>query len=98
MWYVFNKNATFVNLTKIIDWYCKTFTSIKNKNKIKEEAYKTSGQRKKKQQKLQGIKPNVVSLSTFFKQRKLFPKDIVNEALHAYIISEPVNEAVNTLG
>lgn len=49
MWYVFNKNATFVNLTKIIDWYCKTFTSIKNKNKIKEEAYKTSGQRKKKQ-------------------------------------------------
>ena len=49
MWYVFNKNATFVNLTKIIDWYCKTLTSIKNKNKIKEEAYKTSGQRKKKQ-------------------------------------------------
>ena len=49
MWYVFDKSATLVKLTRIIGWCCKTFTSIENKNKITEEAYITSGQRKKKQ-------------------------------------------------
>lgn len=43
MWYVFNKNAILVKLTRIIDWYCKTFASIENKNKITEEAYITGG-------------------------------------------------------